>query len=169
MFDKIGKGKNRRKLLELIKEDFPDTVIPEIDAASPYVSRIEALEKKLAERDQQEVEAKANRTIAQERRKLREAGWDDEGVERIESRMRETGNPDYESAAAWAKQQLPKDKPLPSTFAGQGYNWFTPPSNADDKLKMLASGPAGARRYQDAVVAEFLVDERNRKTGWGRQ
>jgi hypothetical protein len=40
MFDKIGKSKDRRTLLKLVKEHFPDTVIPEIDASAPYEDRL---------------------------------------------------------------------------------------------------------------------------------
>jgi hypothetical protein len=148
-----------------VKEDFPDTVIPEIDAASPYVERIEKLEKQLADREKAEVEAKAKRTIAEHRRKLREDGWDDEGIEKIETRMRETDNPDYESAAAWAQAQLPKDKPLPTTFATQRYSWFTTPENAPDH-KLLMKNP---RAFQDAEVAKFLAENRGRGRGWGSQ
>lgn len=154
--------------MSAIKDTWPDTHIPELDLAKPFEERIAKLEKVLEDRDQQEVEAKANRTIAEHRRKLREDGWDDEGIKTIEDRMQATGNPDYESASLWVKNQLPKDKPLPSTFGGQKYNWFDPPKD-NDRMKLLASGPAGARKYQDEVVAEFLADERNRKTGWGRQ
>jgi hypothetical protein len=166
MFDKIGKSKDRRTLLKLVKEHFPDTVIPEIDASAPYEDRLTKIEAQLADREREKAEEGAKRTIAAERRKLREQGWDDEGIEKIEARMRETENPDYESAAAWAEKQLPKDKPLPTTFATQRYNWFTPPEK-DDGTELLMKNP---RSFQDREIAKFLAEQRGRKAGqWGNQ
>ena len=168
LFDKIGKSKDRTKLLGLVKEHFPDTVIPELDAAAPVNARIDELEKKLADRDRQEAEAAANRTIAEQRQKLRQEGWDDEGISAIEDHMRQKHVPDYDTAAAYIRAQAPKDTPLPSTFAGQKFDWFRPPKD-DDRLKMLASGPQGARAYQDSVVSEWLTERGSRRNGWGGQ
>lgn len=171
MFDKIGKGKNRTKLLELVKEDYPDIVIPEIDAAKPIHDEIAKLREELAterkarteEKETAEKEAaerKANRTIADSRRALREDGWDDEGIEKIETYMRETSNPDYKSAAAYIRSQLPPEKPLSSTYAGQRFDWFTPPTDGADNHNLLMKNP---RAFQDAEIGKFLAEQRGRR------
>lgn len=169
MFNKIGTGKNRHALLKLIKEDFPETVIPEIDAAKPVYDEIEKVRAELAaekearakekeERETAETEAKAQRTISDKRRALRESGFDDDGIKAVEDYMQKTGNPDYDSAAAYIRAQTPQDKPLPSTFAGQGYSWFQPPDDAADH-KLLLKNP---KAYRDAEIAKWLRERRGR-------
>lgn len=169
IFDKIGKSKDRNALLKLVKEHFPETVIPEIDAAKPVYDEIEKLRAELTEekearakdheeREKAAQEAAAKRTIAEERRALREAGFDDEGVEKVEEYMRQTGNPDYKSAAAYVRTQITPDAPLPSTFAGQRYNWFTPPDDAPDHKTLLKNPKA----FQDAEIAKWLRERRGR-------
>lgn len=169
MFDKIGKSKDRGALLKLVKEHFPDTVIPEIDAAKPVYDELDKLKAELAEereirakekaeREKAETETKANRTIADQRKSLREDGWDDEGIEKIEAYMRETQNPDYKSAAAYIRTTLDKPAPLPSTFAGQRFDWFRAPEASEDH-KLLLKNP---RAYQDAEISKWLSEQRRR-------
>lgn len=168
IFDKVGKSADRQKLLGLVKTHFPEVPIPEIDAAKPVYDRLDAVEKRIAEREaewekkekeREEEEAKrtATRSIADSRRMLREQGWDEEGVEKIEAYMRETGNPDYKSAAAFIKSQLPTPPDnMPATMAGQRWDWFRPPEDDVDH-KLLLKNP---RAYQDAVVSSWLKDVR---------
>lgn len=168
MFDKIGKGKNRSKLLALVKEDFPDLPIPELDAAKPVYDEIEKIRAELAaereerakeraERDDADKKSAANKTIAESRQMLRQDGWDDEGIEKIETYMRENGTPDYKSAAAYVRSQLPQTPDrLPATYAGQGWDWFRAPDQDVDH-KLLLKNP---RAYQDQVVASWITDLR---------
>ena len=170
MFDKIGKSGDRMTLLGLVKKHFPETVIPEIDAAKPIYDAVDELKAELAkekeerakekeEREKSALEAGAKREISNYRRQLRERGWDDEGIEKIETRMRDKQNPDWESAEAWVKSQIPDTPQIPSTFAGQRFDWFTPPSDGADDHKLLMKNP---RQFQDKQVAEFLREVKTR-------
>ncbi|HTV90658.1 MAG TPA: hypothetical protein VME41_16705 [Stellaceae bacterium] len=159
MFDKLGKSKDRRTLLKLVKEHFPETAIPEIDAAAPLEARLGEIEKRLADREEQRTRDRAERTIAEARAKLRADGWDDDGIEKIESFMRERSVPDYDAAAAYIRSTLPKEAPLPSTFAGQRMNWFAPPKEDVDHA-LLMKNP---RAFQDQMVSKWLGEQRGRR------
>lgn len=174
IFDKVGKSPDRMKLLGLVKTHFPEVPIPEVDAAKPVYDRLEAVEKRIAEREaewekrekeREEEEAKrsANRQIADSRRKLREAGWDDEGIEKIEAYMQEKNNPDYDSAASHVRSQMPAPSDnMPATFAGQSWNWFRP-EEGDEDHKLLAKGPTGARQFQERVIGRWKQDMRRQQ------
>lgn len=170
MFDKIGKSADRTTLLGLVKKHYPETVIPEIDAAKPIYDAVDQLKRELEderaarakekeEREKAEVEAGAKREIANYRRALRERGWDDEGIEKIETRMRDKQNPDWEAAEAYVKSQLPAPQQIPSTFAGQRFDWFSPPKDGAEDHKLLMKNP---RQFQDQQVAEFLREVKSR-------
>lgn len=174
MFDKIGKGKNRSKLLALVKEDFPDIPIPEVDAAKPLHDGLAAIQKQFddfkaevakerEDRAEEDAKRSANRSIADSRRKLREAGWDDEGIEKIEAYMQEKNNPDYESAAELIRSRMPPPSDnMPTTFAGQSWNWFRP-EDGDEDHKLLAKGPTGARQFQERVIGRWKQDMRRQQ------
>jgi hypothetical protein len=170
MFDKIGKSEDRTAILKLVKKHFPDTPIPELDAAKPIYDAVEELKAELAkeredrakekaEREKAEVEAGAKREIANYRRELRAQGWDDEGIEKIETRMREKQNPDWEAAALWVKAQMPETPAIPTTFSGQRFDWFTPPKDGADDHQLLMKDP---RKFQDKQVADFLREIKSR-------
>lgn len=171
MFDKIGKSPDRMKLLGLVKTHFPDVPIPEVDAAKPVYDRLEAVEKRIAEREaewekrerereEEETKRTATRSISESRRKLRESGWDDEGIEKIEEYMQKVGNPDYESAASHIRATLPAPPDnMPATVSGQRWDWFRPPE-ADVDHKLLLKNP---RAYQDTVVSSWIKDMRQQK------
>jgi hypothetical protein len=171
MFDKIGKSSDRLNLLKLVKAHFPDVPIPEVDAAKPVYDEIdkiraelaaerEARAKDKAEREEEESKRVATRSIADSRRQLREEGWDDEGIEQIETHMRSTGNPHYESAAAYVRSKLPATPDnMPNTMSGQRWDWFRAP-DADVDHKLLLKNP---KAYQDAVVSSWLKETRQQR------
>ena len=166
IFNKVGRGKDRQKFLQIVKDNFPDVQIPEIDAANPYEERIAALEKQIADRDKAALERSAHRTIADERRKLREDGFDDDGIGAVEKYMMETGNPDYKSAAAYVRSQVKDAGPLPTTFAGQRFDWFSPPKEGADH-QLLMKNP---KQFSDQMASRWLAEQRGRRAGpWGNQ
>lgn len=114
-----------------------------------------AKEKEDAEKDR--AEGAARRSIADARQKLREDGWDDEGIEKIETYMRETQNPDYKSAAAYIRTTVPDTRALPTTFATQRYDWFAPPDEGAPDHKLLLKNP---RAFQDSEVSKWLREQR---------
>lgn len=123
---------------ELVKDKFPQTNIPEVDALrlakrarddasktweddkKSLLERIEKSEALIKERDdaykQREEEAKFQSEVEQVRKKH---SLTPEGMEKVFARMKEKNNPDIESAAAYVISQEPKQNPVNS-------NVFTP-------------------------------------------
>ena len=143
---------HRQKLLELISAT--GTYVPEIEAAKPVISQVEALASKFdkyvadeAERRQKESEDRENRStqnlIEGGRRFLRAEGWDDDGIAEVENFMKTNSVGSYEVASKYLKGQKPAPDPLPNAaWNGNdlGSSWFHPPEDAPDH-KLLLQDP----------------------------
>ena len=109
LMDRLLKDpKTRRQAEGLVKQLYPETVTTD-DVASPYIERIDALEKTLKERfkqqDDEKLDAKFNSQIAQ----LREDGYTEEGIEKIKEIMVKEQIPNAIAASKlWDKANPPK-------------------------------------------------------------
>lgn len=166
LVDKLyGSPKTRSRVLEMIKELHPDAPIPELDVAAPIKSELEAFKKEIGNtvgeiRDalqssqrKQEVEG----LIEGERRKLRKAGWDDEGIQKIEQTMQERGVVDYELAAAYVERQLKKPEPIDDGFAMDNSWNLATPADADATHKGWLTDPAAQSRKE---ISKFFAEKR---------
>lgn len=166
LLDKFASNpKLRPKLLGLIKELNPDAAIPEIDTAAPLRAELDAIKqeftgtvgelKQMLESSSRKREIED--TINSERRKLRKAGWDDEGIQKVEKIMEERGLVDYEAAAALAEKQMPKPVAVePGDILDQGWNIAEPTENDTDH-QLLLKNP---RQFQMQEVRKFLAEKR---------
>lgn len=170
LLNKLGAGKNRQRLLELIKEEYPQASIPELDAAKPVLSEVEKLRAEMkAERDARqkekdeaaarEAESRSKDFVEKNRKKLRNDGWLPEGIEKVEKLMTDRGLTDYEAAAALVEKSEPKSDPVIPNY-DRSWNFTQPdsPDQADDH-KLLVSGVKGAKAWQDKQVAKFLKEK----------
>ena len=166
LLDKFAANpKLRPKLLGLIKELNPDAAIPEIDAAAPLREELDALRKEVSGTvgELKELLESGNRkrevedTIASERRKLRKSGWDDDGIQKIETLMQERGLVDYEAAAALVEKQMPKPAPMePGDILDHGWNLATP-EEKDTDHQLLLKNPVAFQRQE---IRKFLAEKR---------
>jgi hypothetical protein len=168
LLDKFyGNKKTRGKLLSLIKELNPEASIPELDAAAPlhdevqklreeYGGSIAELKAELARRDRN---ADVDNLISSERGKLRKAGWDDEGIAKIEKKMEDRGLHDYEAAAALVEKESVKAEAFdPIKSYDRSWNLATPEPD-DDRHKLLMADRSG-KRFQDAEIRKFFAERR---------
>jgi hypothetical protein len=178
VWGKVLASKNKLKALELAREEFPDLPIPELDtakaAAQPILDQIEAMKKehqeyreaveaREKERAEREKETAVKSTIASSRRKLKSEGWDDEGIEKIETLMQERGIGDYDVAAAYVRSQLPAPSPLVHAYEGKDLNWFNPAEGEPDH-KLLMDNPS---RFKGDMVKKFFTDRAaGNKAAW---
>lgn len=172
LLDKLGSGPNRRKLLEFVKEAYPDANIPELDAAKPILADVDktreevaALKKQLAEREEKDAlkerERETTDFIRKNRKMLRKRGYDEEGVGSIEKLMQERGLTDYEAAAALYEASQPREEPILPNY-DRGWNFTMPDTEAESEAhKMLVSSPRGAKRWQDQQVKKFFQERRD--------
>lgn len=122
----LGNPKTRSKILAAVKEIRPDVSIPEIDAAAPLAAGLAAAQKEVAdfraeiakEREERAQEAKQSKALAEWEKgqnALRAAGWNDEGIGKIEKLMSDRGIASHEDAAVVFERLNPA--PMPAVGA----------------------------------------------------
>jgi hypothetical protein len=162
--DKTPTGAEVRKIA---RELFPDAPVPAEDAETVVapvkteVADVKAILTKLAERldakDKADADLKAENDmsvkIAAARQKY---GLMDSGVEKMITRMKETGNySDAEAAAAWVVSQLPKPEPVSTpSWLPQESNLFGS-QKKDEAFEALHKDP---RKYMDDQLRDFVRD-----------
>jgi hypothetical protein len=172
VFGKILESPDRLEALKLVKKHFPDVALPEIDTAEaasrPLLDKIAALEarydedrkREQEEREKEKQEAQERRvknTITSAHKRLREEGWDEDGIARIEDLMRERGIGDYDVASAYVRSQMPAPSPIAQSYAGKDLNWFNP-SEAEVDHSLLMKDPA---KYKSQMITKFVADKAN--------
>ncbi len=160
VLDRLGANpKTRGQILRLLKEDNPNLVIPEIDAAAPFVeelgktkAEIAALQKQIA--DDKEAAAKTKREadvdgrIDEGRAMLRKLGYNDDGIKGVEELMQKRGNFDYEAAEAlFERMNHQPESIIPGSNYGRDSGLFDPPADNPwvDALKWKGSKGAQAK------------------------
>ena len=159
LLDQIGANpKTRTSLLRLMKTVKPDLPIPELDAAEPVLEAVNAINKRLDDKEKAEQDAAATRDkeaseraaksdIDKGRAMLRKRGYQDEGIEKIESLMQERGNPDYEAAEALFAKSQHKDEPIIPTNLNRSWDLFAPPEDNND-IKAAIGLPRGPAQHR---------------------
>jgi hypothetical protein len=168
---------------ERTKELLPNSNIPEVDAArtarkseTEILSKVEAKEKALEdrisafeksqrERDEKDINAKAERDFANDvegtKKKYQLTA---EGMEKVFARMKEKNNPDVESAAAWVTDHEPKQSPLTSSsYSPASMDVFGSSSGADEFKEINAHAFDG--KWFDKEVRAINEDFINGRGG----
>lgn len=111
-----------QKFKRVLKEHNPNFSIPEIDVVdearkpideklTAHEKTIEALQKRLDERESKEKDEKEQTDLKKEIEDVRKKfGLTDEGFDKMINRMKEKKSYDPEAAASWVKSQEPKSK-----------------------------------------------------------
>ena len=139
-----GSPKTRRKLLALVKEVNPEANIPELDAAEPVEKELQEVKGTLGKeletlKDQLrefKAESKSKEEIAEARARLRAAGWDADGIAKIEKTMIDRGLVDYDVAAGFVKSQIPSPDLSEKPFSyDQGWDFSSSGDGEDEETK----------------------------------
>ena len=171
-FSDLNAGEHRHDWLALLEKQYPDLKHPELH--HPAISKVEALEKKLAEMEEARAKEKveeeeksrtsaAHRTVAEGRTWLRrQKQLDDDGVEAIEKLMQESQIPNYEIAYNhWAAQQPPPPVDLPNAYGGPSLDWFKADESQPDH-QLLLKDPEGFKNKERAKFMNELRVARQR-------
>jgi hypothetical protein len=181
-FEAAGANPNSRmKLLEAVRAFNPNIPIPALDDTKPVFDKMDALEKRIEEKDaevkktlederkareEQETlraakdrEEKINNTIESERAKLRSHGHTNETINEIEKIMQDRGLIDYEAAEALYERAHPKE-PMsdPVTYDDTAWNLFGTTQDVDDSL--LTRDRNSWKQWQKQEVNKFLSEKR---------
>jgi len=176
LLDALGSdGRTRRKVLDLVKEKWPQVNVPEIDATKPLEEKIGALEKTVTELRTSRTKEDEDRRIEEEKRKadshfasghklLKKAGFNADGIKEIEQFMVDRGLVDYEAALALWEKSHPKDEPFMPADAGRDLNLFQPPKENPwaEAVKAPTSRIAEtlARRAQNTEINNWFRENR---------
>jgi hypothetical protein len=156
----MANPKAKKKIFEAYKEHDPNARIPELDAEEAAKAPVLELQKQVSELQQKLDEEKAERdkkakldaltgNVETGKRKLREAGWTDEGISAVEKLMEEKGILDVEIAAAFYEKQHPPQVPATPSGVG-GWNFAEAPDDSDAYSKALLASKNAADN--DALV-----------------
>lgn len=176
----LENGPHRAEYLRLLKQQFPDMVVPEIDAAKPVLDEVadlrkmfsehlESLKTEKSERETRDREEQANKTVSQGRGWLRtKQKLDDDGVKSVESIMQDRGIADYEAAyLVWKAQQPLPAVDLPSNNLGRSLDWFKQEEDQPDK-DLLLKDPLAYRAKRGRQILNQIrsgeIDEFGRPT-----
>ena len=169
--DKMAKHPEARKLVQqaaLLAD--PDSVGPEPRIRAEIDERLGAFEKTMREdrearekRDRDAEEKQATRALEQRwlsgRSKAREAGYTDEGLEKLEKWMEDHSVADHGIAIPAFERENPPPEPI--ITGGQKWNFFEPNTSGDVSLKPLFEGNEDA--FLGPAIQSALSDVRNRR------
>lgn len=158
--------KARRKLEAAIKEEFPEVETEEdvvARAAAPHIESIKALEAKLTETNKRLEDDIAARRLAGEERDtnaafdmLRQAGYQDDGIEKIKAIMVDRKIADPEAAAALFDRQNPPARQEAASWEPQHWD-ITPKGMDEQSMKNLFTDED---RWADNQVGHVLTEMR---------
>lgn len=167
--------KSRPLMLQAQKEAYPESVIPEIDAAKPVMTEIEKVRTEFADyrKAQEEKETKAlnesklNAFAAEwaaQKGRVRDRypDFNDKALEEIEKFATEKGIPDFEAAAARYRELNPPAQIQTPHTGGWGFFEENTDTLKDDMDKLMQShGDNDA--VTNHMVNEALADIRGRR------
>jgi hypothetical protein len=166
LLDKLGSNpKTRGRVLELMKEANPDLVIPEIDAAKPFLDKLNSTQKELDDlkkqladdakaSDERKRNAEVDGRIESGRALLRKLGYNDDGIKGVEKVMQERGLADYEAAEAFFERENKSDNAAPFVPGdyGRGSALFSPPEGNPWIAALRPRPAAGAQKAINDVT-----------------
>lgn len=157
--------KTQRDFERVLKMDNPELQTTEDLAstvAKPYLDKVEDISKRLEERFAAMDEREAKSKDAQEQReteeafsRLRQAGYQDDGLDRIKQLMVERRIADPEAAAALFDRQNPKVDTRPSAWEPDSWNYHE--NAVDNDMEGLLKNPD---KWADKQVAIVLNEMR---------
>ena len=170
----MGNPATRQKVLEAQKILNPDAVIPEIDAKKPIEEALGKLDARFADFEKRLDEDKAAREEAKKlaelnsrwskgQNQLREQGYTQEGIDKIEKLMEERGIADHDAGAALFDRLNPPEQPILPQNSGFDMltEAFSPAGDAaaEADRKMLFENPDA---WLNKSVTETLKDIRKK-------
>ncbi len=157
-------------LQKLVKKKFPTASTPELDAAEAVEAKqgsvskeIDELKAQIAkdkqERDDRERLTKLNSDFEGGFERLRQAGWQKDGIDAVRKVMEEKGILDHDIAVAYIEKLHPPQSPL--TPGGQGaWNFMDQVADDETDLKKMIETKGENGPLLDKLVRETLNDVR---------
>lgn len=168
----LANPKTRATMLRIQKTLHPDTAIPEIDAEEHLMEGVRAVEKKvddlmtkLSERDAAAEEARRNADLNQRmvagQKMLREHGYQDDGIKKIEELMLAEGIGSYAAGLALFEKLNPPSEPADNSRAQPFGSVSDNDMNAED-MKDLWETQGNSERWVEKSLANVRNEFRGR-------
>lgn len=159
----------RKRVLEAQKIVAPNSSIPEIDAAEPFKTELQKLREEMAAERKAREDEKAEREAAgkraefaahweKQKKGLREAGYNAEGIEKIEKFAEERGIADLEAAEALFARMNPQTIEPPTGVLG--FDAFQPERSDNDFVKKMYESQGENNPALDAEITATLREIR---------
>lgn len=171
LFNEMLQHPESRKLVQqATKAVRPNTVIPEFDAKNEVFGEMDKMRAEHAaamkmiadEKADREAQAKQNDFKAgwdRQKDSLRNKGWLDDGVDKVEAFALEHGISDLSIAADAYEARMPAPEPVtPSGFGG--FDIFQPPGEDDTAMKTLLESRGEDPHALNKLINEALGDIR---------
>lgn len=152
---KIAEGlandpKTRAQYLRLIKQKFPNEVIPEIDLQDQIAAFAKPHIDELAKMKQERLAEQVNRQIEDARRALKDQGFSADDIKAIEKKMTEEKIPSHDTAAKYYKMERTMAAPTPAP--GSLVNKMPIPGK---ELKEAGGAKKWARLEAEKAIADL--------------
>lgn len=168
--DMLSDKEARDMVLKAKKKIRPNEPVPELDAAKPVYDEISKIRQELAddrrareeEKSKAESEAKIRDFTANwngQKSRLKNEGWFDEDLDKVEKLAQDRGIPDFEAAAALYARLNPPPAPADPTYSG--FDILSAPDEGDqDDMKKLIESRGESTAALDSLIGKALKDVR---------
>ena len=167
----LNNPKTRRQILEAQKTLDPNLVIPELDAATPVLEEVKSLRELLAadkaerevekaEREKTERMAKLQSQWDSGRARLRQQGYQEEGIQAVEKFMEDKGIADHEVGAAAFERMHPPVEPVIPTGSNR-FDWLGAKDDSSEHMKALFNDPDNDQAL-NSIINDTLKQVRGR-------
>lgn len=169
----LANPKTRAQMLRIQKTLHPDTAIPELDAED-HVSeavksveqKVDALMAKMSERDAAAEESRRNAELSARmtagHKMLREHGYQEDGIKKIEELMLAEGIASYAAGLALFEKQNPSSEPADTSRGSPFGSMSDNDMNADD-MKDLWESQGHSERWIEKSLASVRNEFRGRQ------
>jgi hypothetical protein len=167
----LANPKTRREILKVQKQLDPNASIPELDANEPVLGEVDALRKELAsfreenakerhDREERDRVAALTTRWNTGRDSLRKAGYNEDGIKKIEEIMEQEGIANHDVAQAYFERLNPP--PAPVRPAAAAFNMLDQIHGApEDVFKDLISSKGQDDNVLQRSINKVLSDTRS--------
>ena len=147
----MSNPETRRQTQMMVKKINPKASIPEIDAALPVMAELQKTNKVVEELRAELMKRDVQSEISKSHKSLRNKGYSDDGIEKIEKLMTDRGIADYEAASALFDRMNPAPSPTAPSYVGQRFM----ETGTDDFKRFMKSPESWVEEETGRALADF--------------
>lgn len=164
----LNNPETRAKMLEIQKALNPNVVTEEDIAArhaKPIIERMDAIQKRLDDREKAEADEREKRghaaltqKVIDGRKMLADEGYTEDGIKKIEEMMETEGVASYSVAKVYYEKLNPPAQPV--TASNRMIDYLVPETRQSDDMKPLFEGRGQSQAWENQAIRDALADVR---------